>query len=133
MRFMGATTDAQAAAQSSAAAAVDPGQHYQYGVQAVLTANGTTQATFTVINHDFEADFLVSQSTGLFNVRIQVGDRYLSNIATHVSNSFGTAQAPFPLLAPLKLKKNTIVTISITDLSGGANTVNLGFIGRELN
>jgi hypothetical protein len=130
-RFMGATTDAQAAAQPQAA--VDPGQHYQYGASLVLTANQTGTVTFTVINHDFEADFLVSNQTGNYSVRIQVGDRYLSNIATHVNNSFGTAQNPFPLLAPLKLKKNTIVTLTITDLSGAGNTVLLGFIGRELN
>ena len=132
MRFLGATTDAQAAAAQ--AAPVDPGSHYTYGVESLATgANATVTKQFQVLNHSFEADFLVGQSTGRFSARIQYGDRYLSNIPIVSDNHFGTAQAPLPLLAPLKLGKNAIVIIALTDLSGAPNDIRLGFIGRELN
>ncbi|PSH05139.1 MAG: hypothetical protein CXZ00_03000 [Acidobacteria bacterium] len=131
-RFLGATEQAQQA--QSAAATVDPGHHYTYGVEALATgANATVTQQFQILNNNFEADFLVSQSTGKFKAQIKIGDRYLSNIPIHSDNHFGTAQAPLPLLAPLKLVKNAVVQVSITDLSGAQNDIRLGFIGRELS
>lgn len=112
----------------------DPGMHYTYGIEQLpLNANAQAQAQVQVLNHDFEADFLVVNSTGVFSCRIRIGDRYLSNIPIHSANLFGTAQNPMPLLSPLKIRKNDIVIFELTELSGANNNIRIGLIGRELS
>ncbi len=112
----------------------DPGMHFTYGVDQIALGAGLGAAPqFQVLNHDFEADFLVVFSAGPFTCQIQIGDRYLSNIPIHSANQFGTAQNPMPLLAPLRIRKNDIVILNLLDLSGAPNTIRIGFIGRELS
>jgi hypothetical protein len=134
-RYLGATTDAQAvAAVAATAPTADPGHHYTYGPGTQIVGAGlTVPVQFQILNHDFEADFLVATRTGAFKARIQIGDRYLSNVPIVDVNHFGTAQNPLPLLSPLQLKRNDVVIITLTDISGAANTIDLGFIGREIN
>lgn len=135
---MGATAPTANAAGAVPAPALqpvqDPGMHYTYGVEQLALAAGAAAAPqFQVLNHDFEADFMVVISTGAFSAQIRIGDRYLSNIPIHSANQFGTAQNPMPLLAPLTIRKNDIVIIQLLDLSGALNDIRIGFIGRELN
>jgi hypothetical protein len=112
----------------------DPGMTYSYGPGTqVLAANASEQVQFSILNHDFEADFLVSSQTGPFKCQIQVGSRFLSNLPMANSNHFGTAQNPLPLLSPLQLKKNDIVILTLTDTSGAVNTIDIALIGRELS
>lgn len=134
---MGATAPnpSQVAPATALQPVTDPGMHYTYGVEELpLGAGAQAAVQFQVLNHDFEADFLVVVSDGAFTCQIQIsGSRYLSNIPIHSGNQFGTAQNPMPLLVPLRLKKNDIVILTLKDLSGANNNVRIGFIGRELN
>ncbi len=132
-RYLGATTEAQAAA-APAALPPNPGMSYTYGPGTqVVGANATVTVQFSVLNHDFEADFLVASQKGTFKCQIQIGYRFLSNLPMTNANHFGTAENPLPLLSPLQLKQNDVVILTITDTSGAQNTIDIGFIGRELD
>jgi hypothetical protein len=113
-------------------APVDPGMPYSYGVEALaLAGNASIQKQIQVVNHDFKAYFLMGVSTGKFSCKIRVGDRYLSNIAIHSDNLFGSSVAPMPLLSPIMAKKNDLVIFEITDLSGAPNDIRISLNGIE--
>jgi hypothetical protein len=132
---MGATSAPVAAPAPAAPAPIaDPGMHFTYGIdQLALAGNAQAAPQVQVVNHSFRASFLVALSTGPFSCRLRVGDRYLSNIAIHSDNLFGTAQAPMPLLAPIAVDKNDLIIFEITDLSGAPNDIRIALIGVELN
>ena len=115
----------------------DPGLQfmYEFGPQA-LTANQTLSSlTVQILDHSFKWMFAVFVSTGLFTVRISdaMAKRPFMNQQVLVTNFFGTAQNPMPLLTPFIFRQRSSILIDLTDISGAGNTVRLGFIGVELN
>lgn len=112
----------------------EPGFHFHYGPPpTTLQANGSTEISYQVTNHDHDAYYLTAQSTGAFTCTIKVGDRLMSNIPIHSANLFGQGGSPMPLLVPLRTRKNDIIYFDITDISGQQNTIYITLTGVEVD
>lgn len=113
-----------------------PGLYYAYGITTnpALGANASVQLTISILNAPFKWIFATSTQTGPFTVQIAdaKNQRQFFNDPLHYSLVFGTAQNPFPVLNPWTFDQNGAIQINLTDLSGAANTIWLGFIGVQL-
>ena len=97
--------------------------------------HASVQLTISILNAPFKWIFATSTQTGPFTVQIagrQESARSFSTMPLHYSLVFGTAQNPFPVLNPWTFDQNGAIQINLTDLSGAANTIWLGFIGVQL-
>ena len=97
-----------------------------------LAANKASfQDTTQVQNGDFKLLFLVGLSDGIFTCQLSDAGRKqpFSDKEVHRDNLFGTAQNPMPVLAPYTFKKGGLIGVQISDLSGVANNIRLGFTG----
>lgn len=103
---------------------------------AVLTANQTGLPVNVQIpqDADFEAIWIVANSTGLYSVQLQDPStgRFLSNSAVNGENFAGTAQLPFPLIEPYVWARSALVNAIFNDRSGSGNTVQLVIRGYRL-
>jgi hypothetical protein len=114
----------------------DPGQFFVYELTFALLAN-QVGANFqqNILNKPFRWMFAMFVSTGLFSVLLSDGStqRQFSNQEVHVSNLFGTAQNPFPLLTPYTFQRKGQIQARASDLSGAPNNVRLAFAGVEID
>jgi hypothetical protein len=114
----------------------DPGLFFIYEFTFQLAANAVSvQQSLNILNNDFKWMFAMAVSTGFFSVKLSDGStqRQFSNQEVHVSNLFGTAQNPFPLLTPYTFKRKGQIQAIASDLSGGINNVRMAFAGVELS
>lgn len=103
---------------------------------AVLTAlqAGVTSQQQIDQDSDFEAVWIVANSTGTYSVQITDPStgRPLSNANVNGENFAGTAQLPFPLVEPYVWARSSIIKASFTDRSNGGNTIQLVIRGFKL-
>lgn len=111
-----------------------PGLFYTYGILITLAANQAQQQTLNILNAPFKWIFATSNQTGAFTIQLADAKnlRQFFNTPLHNALVFGTAQNPFPVLNPWTFDQNGAIQINITDLSGAANTVWLGFVGVQI-
>lgn len=101
-----------------------------------LAANAVNiVATVTIDNDaDFLWDRIIANGTGLFSVTLQ--DRFTSRplmpAAINGENLAGTAQLPFWLPVPYKIRRNSTIQASFNDRSGNPNTIQFVLAGRKL-
>lgn len=122
------------AASPAVPAPADPGAAFVYSVDFALAPNGVDSNVIRVSNQDFRVHFLVARSDGPFTCLISNGSsrRPLSNIPVRSENLFGTAQQPMPLIVPLLFPVGQGIQVQVTDVSGAANNISIGFIGVEV-
>lgn len=100
-----------------------------------VPANGTTTAA---IQTDRDSAFQVLQLSGwsdgpcTVTIKDSARDSQWMNEAIHFNNIVGNSQFPHILPAPRFVYPGAVLTVSLTDLSGSSNTVELNFIGRKL-
>lgn len=114
---------------------------YFYLVNVVLAAStgaGVAGAPLaTQLNIDSRAPFevygITGNSTGAFDIQITDStSRQWQNNPVNNVNMVGTAQQLFPLPVPAVLAASASLNITLRDLSGAGNTVQLVFCGYEL-
>lgn len=106
---------------------------YSTGLLSV-TANGTRSYSLNIgMDAHFLVEQLVASRTGACLITIKDGstDRQWMDRAAHIDNLFGSAIHPHVLLAKRFVTRGAPISIGITDLSGAANTVELGFVGTK--
>ena len=100
-----------------------------------VAANQTVTA---VISVDKDSDFVVSKLTGsatgsaLVSIQEMGRDRQWSNSAVHIRNLVGGGAAPNILPQPRFVPKGATITVSIQDLSGAANNVEIHMVGTKI-
>lgn len=98
-----------------------------------LTANQSYQDLRADIDKDwdhFELRGLVSKSTGNYSLNYHTeGNRPVFSSQAQADNVCGTGQLPVEVDPPLTFRGGTKIGISMTDLSGATNNVELLFIG----
>ena len=100
-----------------------------------ISANQTVTATVSI---DKDSDFIVNKITGsatggaLVTIQDTGRDRQWMNTATHIRNLIGSGAFPNVLAAPRFVPRGAAVSISIQDLSGATNNVELNLIGSKL-
>ncbi len=109
---------------------------FDYTTGAVtLSANQTVSVN---INIQIDAHFLVEKITGtrtgpaLIQVIDGSQDRQWMNGAIHIDNFMGNSQFPNILPAPRFIRRGSSINITIQDLSGASNTVEVIFSGLKL-
>lgn len=114
---------------------------YFYLVNFALTATGTPAApgtpSTTQLNIDSRAPFeifgITGNSSGTYDLQIKDStNRDWQNAPVNSVNMVGTAQQLFPLPVPVVLAASASLAITVRDLSGSANTIQLVFCGYEL-
>ena len=108
---------------------------YEYELDIALAANQANAiATLQINDYDFRWQFAMASSTGAFSALITDGSskRQFSNVPLNQGVAWGTAEQPFPLLAPFTFQRRGAIIAALTDLSGAPNTVHLGFAGVQL-
>lgn len=83
---------------------------------------------------DFELIWLMATQAGQFTTSLtDASGRAWQNLAVNNANQWGTAQRPFPMLAPLVLKAQTSLNWQIIDTSGVLpNAIQLALAGFDL-
>jgi hypothetical protein len=113
-----------------------PGREFHYTATFVLTANQHlgAQAIAQVNDYDFKWMFAMATSTGNFTAKVYSASdkRGFSNVEVHSSLLWGTAQNPFPMLAPYIFPRAGQILVDLTDISGAGNTIFLDLNGVEL-
>lgn len=119
-------------------------KNYRYRIPFIYEIDlGAITASSTlvgVLSTDTDADFLVQTLTGVrtgpATILIQEGARGRDwmDRATHFDNVIGTSYHPNNMLikTPRFITRGGNVSISVTDLSGAANTVRVYFVGMKL-
>ena len=124
-----------------------PGLFFTYGVDFALTANqNNVQGNILVLDKTFRWMFATAKSTGTFTFTIadsSYGTRPFQSIFVAATNQpsqgmqntnfWGTGQNPFPLPVPYDFPPRDNIKILVNDTSGGNNTINLTFIGAEID
>ena len=101
-----------------------------------LAANGTASASIAT---DSDAPFLVHKIVGartgpaLVTIKDGARDRQWMNIAVHFDNLVGNGHFPNVLPSPRWIEKKAVIAVTIQDLSGAANTIELNFVGVKLH
>lgn len=103
------------------------------------TVQVTANQTVTIsISTDKDSDFVVNkitgQATGNALITLQEGgrDRQWMNAPTHIRNLVGSGAFPNVLAAPRFVPRGSIVSVSIQDISGAINNVELNLHGQKL-
>lgn len=100
-----------------------------------VAANATLTSTISI---DRDSSFVITKITGsatgacLVTIQEQGRDRQWMNTAVHIRNLIGSGAEPNILPSPRFLEKGSTVSISIQDLSGAANNVELNFAGFKM-
>jgi hypothetical protein len=114
-----------------------PGLFFEYEMGPIaLGANGqVSNFSVQILDRSFKWMMLTGVFTGAFTILIKDSrnKRPFSNQQIHCNNMIGTATNPFPLLTPFVFERRGSILADLTDLSGNANTIRLGFIGVELD
>jgi hypothetical protein len=97
----------------------------------VLAANASQDATININNHNAKFKSLMVNGTGVFSCLIQINGRALMSSAVHSANMFGTGQLPFQLAVPISVQVGDQINITLEDLSGNQNTLDIAFHGYE--
>lgn len=100
-----------------------------------IPANGTTTASIPTDNDShFVVYKLVGARDGACTLTMKDGarDRQWMNEAIHFDNLIGNGSFPNILPAPRFIPRGTVVSISLTDLSGSTNTVEINLVGVKL-
>ncbi len=110
---------------------------FWYRIQAtIVAALGTIAGALPIEPRaDFEWVWLMaSASGGVFSTRLtDASGRTYENNAINSENQWGTAQRPFPLIAPIVLKMRTALNFILVDRSNNPNNViQLVLAGYEL-
>lgn len=104
--------------------------------ETILAALGTNNGSLRCeARADFEWVWLThSASTGVFSTQMtDAGGRVFQSAAVNSENQWGTAQRPFPLIAPCILKARTGLNYVLTDRSAApGNVIQLALSGYEL-
>lgn len=92
-------------------------------------------ATVTIDNDaDFLWDRIIANSTGIYSVTLT--DRFtarpLMPVAINGENLAGTAQLPFWLPVPYKLRRTSTIQALFNDRSNALNTIQFILVGRKL-
>lgn len=107
-----------------------------YVINATPTAAAPTVTGALAIEAiaDFELIWLMATQAGQFTTLLtDASGRSWQNLAVNNANQWGTAQRPFPMIAPLVLKAQTSLQWEITDTSGVTpNAVQLALAGFDL-
>ena len=100
-----------------------------------IPANGTLTTTISI---DKDSSFVATKITGsaqgnaLITIQEMGRDRQWMNTSTHIRNVIGSGAEPNILPAPRYLEKGSVVSISLQDLSGAANNIELNIIGFKM-
>lgn len=114
---------------------------YGYPVTVTLPASagagqvGTAQEVrIQISGYDFVWVWKIAQSTGAFQCTVKDSGNSFNfmNGYVHSANFWGTGSAPSPMLVPYRFKRQSVVVLSLQDLSGASNTVNLLLDGYQL-
>ncbi len=108
---------------------------YYYVINEVLLALGTIRRALSIEPiADFEWVWLMANSTGAYTTQLTDGSsgRQYQNLPVNNVNQWGTAQNPFPLVAPTVLKMRDTLNYVLVDTSGGGNTIQLVLAGYQL-
>ncbi len=100
-----------------------------------IGANGSTTASIATDNDaHFVVYKLVGSRTGACTLTIKDGarDRQWMNNAVHFDNIVGNGHYPNIFPAPRFIPRGVVIAISLADLSGASNTVELNFVGVKL-
>jgi hypothetical protein len=112
-----------------------PTQWFQYVVNSVVAASGTTTPFIKVdADSDFIVRKLVSTQTGIYTVMItdaSSADQWFDNAQSN-ANAIGTAQYPNILAKPKLIRANSSINIQLTDLTAAQNTIQLVFEGVKV-
>ncbi len=98
-------------------------------------ANGTSSASIATDNDaHFMCYKIVGARTGPCTVTIKDGarDRQWTNQAIHFDNFVGNGGFPHILASPRFIGRGSVVAVSLTDLSGASNTVEMNLVGVKL-
>jgi len=115
-----------------------PGIFFEYEAGPIVLATGgaaVSNYSVQILDRPFRWMMLTGVSTGFFTILIKDSrnKRPFSNQKIHSANIVGTSTNPFPLLTPFTFERKGSILMDIDDISGGANTIRLGFIGVELD
>ncbi len=112
---------------------------YIYSVSSSGTVSMAANGGISVaIPTDNDAHFLVEKIVGArtgpctLTVKDAARDRQWMNGAIHFDNFVGNGHYPNLLPSPRFIARGSVISISLNDLSGAANTVELNFIGVKL-
>jgi len=100
-----------------------------------IPANGTITATISV---DKDSSFVATKMTGsatgscLVTIQEQGRDRQWMNTSTHIRNILGSGAEPNILPSPRFVEKGSVISISLQDLSGAVNNIEMNFIGFKM-
>lgn len=100
-----------------------------------VPANGTSSISIATDNDaPFNVERMVGARDGACMVTIKDGarDRQWMNQAVHFDNLVGNAVDPHIMSAPRHIPRGAVISVTIQDLSGVSNTVELNFIGSKL-
>lgn len=103
--------------------------------RSAIAANGTVTLNIPI---NIDSHFLIHKITAvhtggaLVTVKDQAVDRQWMNTAVHIDNFGGNAHFPNILPAPRFIYKGSVINITVQDLSGAANTVQITFHGEKL-
>ena len=113
-----------------------PGLFFEYEMGPIVLAPNGAVSNFSVqiLDRSFKWMMLTGVFTGAFTILIKDSrnKRPFSNQQIHCLNMIGTATNPFPLLTPFVFERRGSILADVTDISGNANSIRLGFIGVEL-
>jgi len=112
---------------------------YVYGLTntgtVTIEANGGVSVA---IPTDNDSHFLVTQIVGsrtgpcTLTIKDAARDRQWMNTAIHFDNMVGNGHYPNILPSPRFVARGSVISISLNDLSGASNTVELNFVGVKL-
>lgn len=108
---------------------------YVYTTRATIAANGTDSL---VIATDIDSDFMVYKLTGvrggaaLLTIKDGGRDREWMNRSVHIDNLIGNGQFPNILPSGRFIYRGSPIAITIQDLSGSSNAIELHFIGLKM-
>lgn len=110
---------------------------FYYIINETLAApNGSQNAAALAIqDRDFELIWLAATSSGgVFQTELTDGatGRAFQNNPVNSLNQWGTAQRPFPLIAPIVLPARSTLQYRLTNQSGNANVLQLALLGYDL-
>jgi len=100
-----------------------------------IPANGTLTATISV---DKDSSFVVTKMVGaatgncLVTIQEQGRDRQWMNSAVNIRNIIGSGAEPNILPSPRFVEKGSVLTVSLQDVSGFANNVEMDFVGFKM-
>jgi len=99
---------------------------------------GANQTLSTSIVTDKDSAFLVQKIVGarsgecLVSIKDGAKDRHWQNIPTHFDNLVGSGSFPNVLPSPRYIARGATITVTIQDLSGASNSVEINFVGVKL-